>query len=241
MPKTYRTSRPEINKLFPRGLPAIGVTLIVGNPKSGKTLLVMDIVREVLKTPGDRVLVLCEDPALWQRTIDHANLTARSSFNTDDTAATLTVVDNAQISAPVIHLAQHGPVLITASSLTVQTAFNQTAEVMLRIDRLENGIGKLTVVKSRHEVMANGNVDLAAVLFKVDPSMGFVNQDYQPPVQKSGNVQWVHKKINLMRHILAVDDFVEWCRKVAQHADHLSEGRRHGSSSQGSENHCTYS
>lgn len=185
MPATYRTSRPEINRLFPRGLPQIGVTLILGAPKSGKTLLAMDIVREVLKTSGDRVLVLCEEPERWRKAIGHANLTVRNSFNSDDKGAVLTVVDAGQISAPVIRLAQHSPLLVTAGGLTAQTALTLAAEVALRIDRLDDGFGKLTIVKSRHERTGVGTMEEASVQFKVDPVLGFVATDYQAPSVRS--------------------------------------------------------
>jgi hypothetical protein len=39
-----------------------------------------------------------------------------------------------------------------------------------------------------------------------------------------GNIQWVHKKVNVMRHILGVTEFVDWCRKVVCYADNISEG-----------------
>lgn len=31
-----------------------------------------------------------------------------------------------------------------------------------------------------------------------------------------GNVQWVHKTVNIMRNVLSVDDFVAWCVLIAQ-------------------------
>lgn len=34
-----------------------------------------------------------------------------------------------------------------------------------------------------------------------------------------GNVQWVHKRINIMRNTLSVPEFVEWCGIVASHAE----------------------
>jgi hypothetical protein len=29
-----------------------------------------------------------------------------------------------------------------------------------------------------------------------------------------GNIQWVHKVINIMRNTLSIDEFIEWCRRV---------------------------
>lgn len=33
------------------------------------------------------------------------------------------------------------------------------------------------------------------------------------------NIQWVHKTINVMRMDLSVDEFIEWCKKVANYAN----------------------
>jgi len=33
------------------------------------------------------------------------------------------------------------------------------------------------------------------------------------------NIQWIHKKINYMKHINTQEDFIGWCRMVTQHAD----------------------
>ena len=45
-----------------------------------------------------------------------------------------------------------------------------------------------------------------ASLDRIDSSKGY----------HSGNVQWVHKKINMMKNVLPVDDFVMWCHLVAR-------------------------
>lgn len=34
-----------------------------------------------------------------------------------------------------------------------------------------------------------------------------------------GNVQWVHKQVNIMRNKMPVDDFVQMCRIIVDHAD----------------------
>ena len=44
-----------------------------------------------------------------------------------------------------------------------------------------------------------------ASLDRIDNSKGYVE----------GNVQWVHKTINLMRNVLPVGDFKDWCKRVA--------------------------
>lgn len=34
-----------------------------------------------------------------------------------------------------------------------------------------------------------------------------------------GNVQWVHKRLNIMKQDTSDEEFIEWCRKVVQKAD----------------------
>jgi hypothetical protein len=46
--------------------------------------------------------------------------------------------------------------------------------------------------------------NLTASLDRIDNSKGYVE----------GNVQWVHKTINIMRNALSIYEFIEWCRQV---------------------------
>lgn len=45
---------------------------------------------------------------------------------------------------------------------------------------------------------------ITASLDRIDSTKGYVK----------GNVQWVHKKINMMKGELTTDEFREWCRRV---------------------------
>lgn len=45
-----------------------------------------------------------------------------------------------------------------------------------------------------------------ASLDRIDSSKGYVK----------GNVQWVHKTINIMKHISSSADFIKWCQLVVQ-------------------------
>ena len=58
---------------------------------------------------------------------------------------------------------------------------------------------------------SRSNTLTTASMDRLDPAKGYVR----------GNVQWVHKRVNLMRNTLSVSEFVEWCRKVAQYADRV--------------------
>jgi len=55
--------------------------------------------------------------------------------------------------------------------------------------------------------VANNNSLTTASIDRIDSSKGYV----------VGNVQWVHKKINIMKHTSSTKDFIEWCNKVVSH------------------------
>lgn len=50
------------------------------------------------------------------------------------------------------------------------------------------------------------NTETTASLDRIDSTKGYVLD----------NVQWVHKTINLMKNVLSVEDFVMFCKKVAE-------------------------
>ena len=57
---------------------------------------------------------------------------------------------------------------------------------------------------------AAGKLDqMTASLDRIDNSMGYV----------AGNIQWVHKDVNMMRGSLTIDRFMEVCRLVVQQTD----------------------
>lgn len=47
---------------------------------------------------------------------------------------------------------------------------------------------------------------ITASLDRIDSSKGYVE----------GNVQWVHKRINIMKNDVPQSEFIEWCRTVAR-------------------------
>jgi hypothetical protein len=49
---------------------------------------------------------------------------------------------------------------------------------------------------------------ITASMDRIENSKGYVE----------GNIQWVHKSINVMKNSHSVEDFTEWCRKVVDHA-----------------------
>jgi hypothetical protein len=54
--------------------------------------------------------------------------------------------------------------------------------------------------------------DGTASLDRTDSSRG-----YEP-----GNVQWVHKTVNLMKNVIPQDEFIAWCRSVSEHSQTAS-------------------
>lgn len=68
---------------------------------------------------------------------------------------------------------------------------------------------------------ATGVIHNTASLDRIDPNRGYVE----------GNVQWVHKVVNLMRRELTVEEFVGWCQRVRDHHDPSSPHADIGSTS----------
>jgi len=48
-----------------------------------------------------------------------------------------------------------------------------------------------------------------ASLDRIDATRGY----------EMGNIQWVHKTVNIMKNVLSEGEFIEWCRLVAKHAE----------------------
>lgn len=50
---------------------------------------------------------------------------------------------------------------------------------------------------------------LTASLDRIDSSLPYIE----------GNVQWVHKTVNIMKQSLSDSEFIDWCVKIANHAN----------------------
>ena len=46
-----------------------------------------------------------------------------------------------------------------------------------------------------------------ASLDRIDNTRGYI----------SGNVQWVHKYVNIMKNVMTQEDFLTWCRRIARY------------------------
>lgn len=53
----------------------------------------------------------------------------------------------------------------------------------------------------------NFNKEATASLDRIDSSKGYVK----------GNVQWVHKKVNILKLNMPEEEFILWCKKIASH------------------------
>ena len=49
--------------------------------------------------------------------------------------------------------------------------------------------------------------DSTASLDRIDSSKGYIE----------GNVQWVHKNVNIMKQAMSDKEFIDWCKKIATH------------------------
>lgn len=53
----------------------------------------------------------------------------------------------------------------------------------------------------------NTYIEMTASLDRIDSSKGYI----------IGNVQWVHKTVNIMKQALSDRDFIEWCNKISNY------------------------
>lgn len=56
------------------------------------------------------------------------------------------------------------------------------------------------------EFPANGREKGTASLDRIDSGKGYV----------PGNVQWVHKRVNIMKNVVEQEEFLKWCSRIAQ-------------------------
>lgn len=49
-----------------------------------------------------------------------------------------------------------------------------------------------------------------ASIDRIDPSKGYIQ----------GNIQWVHKKVNIMKNVMLSDEFLGWCQKIVDHSEY---------------------
>jgi hypothetical protein len=56
-------------------------------------------------------------------------------------------------------------------------------------------------------ISGKNRFDSTASLDRIDSSKGYTED----------NIQWVHKKINIMKHVSSDEEFIEWCKLVVNY------------------------
>lgn len=81
--------------------------------------------------------------------------------------------------------------------------FSVTREYLSQLFERQNRKCQLT----GDEIVLNAPMGpaITASLDRIDSVKGYV----------PGNVQWIHKTVNLMKNIIPEQEFIEWCKKIA--------------------------
>lgn len=79
-------------------------------------------------------------------------------------------------------------------------------EYLMELFQKQKGLCSFTKVKLSFDHDANQNYQTAS-LDRIDADVGY----------EQGNLQWVHKDINIMRNNFSVEKFLSYCRLVAEH------------------------
>lgn len=92
--------------------------------------------------------------------------------------------------------------------------FNVSIEYAWSIFIKQNGKCALSGIEIDFDGKWNSNKTTAS-LDRIDSSRGYVE----------GNIQWVHKTLNLMKRDMSDEEFTEWCKAVFLHRKALDERR----------------
>lgn len=90
--------------------------------------------------------------------------------------------------------------------------FNITIEYAWKIFESQRGLCALSGIEISH-TKDSFTKKRTASLDRIDSSKGYIET----------NIQWVHKDINILKNDLNVNDFREWCYKVANKSGHFPE------------------
>lgn len=89
--------------------------------------------------------------------------------------------------------------------------FTLTIEEAWQLFEKQQGLCALSKVKLNFQASKYDKQGTTASLDRIDSSKGY----------EIGNVQWVHKTINLMKNKMTEEQFYWWCTQVAQNAGRL--------------------
>lgn len=68
-------------------------------------------------------------------------------------------------------------------------------------------ISGVPITLAKHYYHNKGHQNQTASLDRIDSSQGYTPE----------NTQWVHIQVNLMKHVLSQDKFIEWCKVIVSH------------------------
>ena len=91
--------------------------------------------------------------------------------------------------------------------LTFDLSIEYLWDLFLKQNRKCVFSGEILTFGTLAQVRNKKDREPSASLDRIDSSKGYVE----------GNVQWVHKNLNIMKQDLTDDVFVEWCKKVASY------------------------
>lgn len=87
--------------------------------------------------------------------------------------------------------------------------FDVTKEQLWELFELQQGRCALSGVEIRlvRDAGGRGGYSQSASLDRIESSKGYV----------MGNIQWVHKFVNIIKWNIPEDNFIDWCRRISEH------------------------
>ncbi len=179
------TTIPELNEILGGGFPDKGLSMIVGAPGAGKTLLAANVSAVALQDSKADILLLCEDRGeVWNRMVNLQSKTLsphQGSQRVTRTWAstirlsttTLVIVDNNQsVPDEVVRYSLQRPVILTRNESQAHTTFTRSASLVLHLERARRSDQFIARVTKNRE----GRIGEFAV-FKYDRGFGLVGHE----------------------------------------------------------------
>jgi hypothetical protein len=180
-----KTSLPELNEILGGGFPAVGASLIVGTPRSGKTLLAANIVSTELQKDGSVVAVISEDtPNAWVRLVTLQERFPRRGelhFLVSDLSErprpqpTLLVIDRPGLAIPrhIRQFAFDGPVIVTSNQAHSDSEFIRSASVSLALKNVK-GTNRVRA----HVTKSRSGQTGGSMFMEYDSELGLIDQTH---------------------------------------------------------------
>lgn len=185
-----QTSLPELNEILGGGFPDEGISVIVGTPRSGKTMLVGNIASVVVRDLNSRLAIVTEEAgSAWANMVlrDRTPDTKLASFQMyrssvslvhDIRNVTLIIVDGCEMTAPIQEFARRGPVILTSNERSTDLLRHRSAAVVLQLERVKNEDRVIAkVLKNRTGPTG------ASVQIKYDSKRGLVEHEVPAPTR----------------------------------------------------------